>query len=360
MTRRVRLSHLPRHHGRCANADDAPRADIAPGASRALAGRRTARTGEYARRLRRVMNRSDDTPARPARAWGVVRVRRRRAAAGAARRRRRAAARRARACRAGPRPRARRSRAPTSTRSSSSAPPPGDARAATPPPVRRRPPRASPLRRLRRPSSPSASPDFVDFYASLEHATNFGRIFRPGTPPVRDNWRHMPVGYHGRASTIVVSGTRRSAARAGRSRSATLAPTARARPRVRARLRLRAERRRARSRSIAPSEHIFGVVLVNDWSARDVQRLEYEPLGPFLGKSFATSMSAWITPLDGARRARASPPPPQDPAARALPARADRPWLLDVDARDRAQRRGRLAPAPRAACTGRPRRCSPT
>ncbi len=75
-------------------------------------------------------------------------------------------------------------------------------------------------------------------------------------------------------------------------------------------------------------EHIFGVVLVNDWSARDVQRLEYEPLGPFLGKSFATSMSAWITPLDALSAARVAPRA-QDPAPAAY-LRAGEPWLLDV------------------------------
>ena len=173
---------------------------------------------------------------------------------------------------------------------------------------------------------PIRVPDFVDFYASLEHATNFGRIFRPGTPPVRDNWRHMPVGYHGRASTIVVSGTaiRRPC---GQTQLGTLAPTAQ--------LDLECELGYVCGPS-APgpiaidraAEHIFGVVLVSDWSARDVQRLEYEPLGPFLGKSFATSMSAWITPLRALHAAR-TPPPRQDPPP-APYLQTKNPWLLDV------------------------------
>ena len=169
-------------------------------------------------------------------------------------------------------------------------------------------------------------PDYVDFYASLEHATNFGRIFRPGTPPVRDNWRHMPVGYHGRASTVVVSGTAITRPR-GQTRPGLLAPTAQ--------LDLEAELGYVCAGAAGPiaidraEEHVFGVVLVNDWSARDVQRAEYEPLGPFLGKSFATSISAWITPLDALAPARVAPPA-QDPPPPAYLSAAD-PWLLDVE-----------------------------
>ncbi|HEV7806954.1 MAG TPA: fumarylacetoacetate hydrolase family protein [Solirubrobacteraceae bacterium] len=168
--------------------------------------------------------------------------------------------------------------------------------------------------------------DFVDFYASLEHATNFGRIFRPGAPPLRENWRHMPVGYHGRASTIVVSGTpvRRPH---GQIALGELAPT-------RA-LDLECELGYVCGPSSSSpidvdraDEHIFGVVLVNDWSARDVQRVEYEPLGPLLGKSFATSMSAWITPLDALAPARVAARA-QDPAP-APYLRASAPWILDV------------------------------
>ncbi|MDX6721437.1 MAG: fumarylacetoacetase, partial [Solirubrobacteraceae bacterium] len=138
--------------------------------------------------------------------------------------------------------------------------------------------------------------DFVDFYASLEHATNLGRLYRPGRPALSDNWRHMPVGYHGRASTVVVSGTPVRRPR-GQVAAGELAPT-------RA-LDIECElgyvcgpTQRGPIAIDRADEHLFGVVIVNDWSARDVQRMEYEPLGPFLGKSFQTSMSAWITPLD--------------------------------------------------------------
>ncbi len=168
--------------------------------------------------------------------------------------------------------------------------------------------------------------DFADFYASLEHATNFGRIFRPGAPPVRENWHHIPVAYHGRASTIVISGTpiRRPRGPIG---PGVLARTGQ--------LDLECELGYVCGPSARgpiavddAAEHIFGVVLVNDWSARDVQRFEYEPLGPFLGKSFATSMSAWITPLDALAHARAAPRP-QEPRPAPYLAAAD-PWLLDV------------------------------
>jgi fumarylacetoacetase len=168
--------------------------------------------------------------------------------------------------------------------------------------------------------------DYVDFYASLEHATNFGAIFRPGSPAVRPNWRHMPVGYQGRASSVVVSGTavRRPH---GQVALGELGPTRE--------LDLECELGYVCGPTAGgpipidrAEEHVFGVVLVNDWSARDVQRLEYEPLGPLLGKSFATTMSAWITPLDALAEARVAPRA-QDPVPAAY-LRAREPWLLDV------------------------------
>jgi fumarylacetoacetase len=176
------------------------------------------------------------------------------------------------------------------------------------------------------PVRPVRVTDFADFYASLEHATNFGRIFRPGAAPVRENWHHIPVAYHGRASTIVVSGTpiRRPHGPIG---PGVLARTGQ--------LDLECELGYVCGPSRAgpipiddATEHLFGVVLVNDWSARDVQRFEYEPLGPFLGKSFATTMSAWITPLDALEHAHVTPRAQQPSPAPYLQARD--PWLLDV------------------------------
>jgi fumarylacetoacetase len=144
--------------------------------------------------------------------------------------------------------------------------------------------------------------DYIDFYSSLEHATNLGKLFRPGAEPLLPNWRHLPVGYHGRAGTIVVSGTP-----IRRPRGQSKAPDADA-PSFGTSRRLDIELELGYvigtpSRLSEPVpvdralEHVFGVVLVNDWSARDIQAWEYQPLGPFLGKSFATSISAWVTPL---------------------------------------------------------------
>lgn len=154
--------------------------------------------------------------------------------------------------------------------------------------------------------------DYVDFYASEHHATNVGRIFRPNGEPLTPNWKHLPIGYHGRAGTFVVSGTE-IARPAGQRRTAdgdvVFGPSIR--------LDLEAEVGfvlGGRSEMGLPipladaGNHLFGVALVNDWSARDVQAWEYVPLGPFLGKSFATSMSAWITPLAALGHAWTAPP----------------------------------------------------
>jgi fumarylacetoacetase len=166
-----------------------------------------------------------------------------------------------------------------------------------------------------RPSLPVRIGDYVDFYASEEHATNFGRIFRPGAPPLHDNWRHIPVGYHGRSSSVVVSGT------PVRRPRGVVAPGEFMPTRM---LDFECEL----GYVCAPPGDLFGVVIVNDWSARDIQRFEYVPLGPFLGKSFATSVSAWVVPLDALRDARVEPRPQDPPPAEHL--RATEPWALDV------------------------------
>jgi fumarylacetoacetase len=173
--------------------------------------------------------------------------------------------------------------------------------------------------------------DYVDFYASEHHATNVGRIFRPDGEALQPNWRHLPVGYHGRSGTVVVSGTdvRRPCGQRRDGADIVYGPTAQ--------LDLEAEVGfvvgGAVSRSPVPpadlADRVLGVVLVNDWSARDVQRFETVPLGPFLGKSFATSVAAWVTPLAALDSARV-PLPGQDPAP--LPyLRVDEPAGLDID-----------------------------
>jgi fumarylacetoacetase len=142
--------------------------------------------------------------------------------------------------------------------------------------------------------------DYTDFYASREHAEAMGRLLRPGQDPLPPAWLHLPIGYHGRAGTVVVSGSpvpRPAGLLPGES-GAVFGPTARLD--VEVELGFVVGTTVPRGRPIAAGDaarHVFGVVLVNDWSARDIQSFEYRPLGPFLGKSFATSVSPWVVPL---------------------------------------------------------------
>ncbi len=180
---------------------------------------------------------------------------------------------------------------------------------------------------------PVAVGDYVDFYSSIEHATNVGRIFRPDADPLKPNWRYLPVGYHGRAASVVVSGTpvRRPHGQLPQSGGVpAFGPTERLD--VELELGFVTGPGNALGTSISTRdarEHIFGFVLVNDWSARDIQRWEYEPLGPFLGKSFATSVSPWVVPLE-ALEARRVAAPEQDPEPPAY-LRTDEDWALDVE-----------------------------
>ena len=157
---------------------------------------------------------------------------------------------------------------------------------------------------------PFAVADYVDFYSSLEHATNMGRLLRPGTEPLLPNWRSLPIGYHGRAGTVVVSGTpikRPTGQRGG----PDFGPTRRLDIELELGFVVGTASRLGEPVPIEQAlGHVFGAVLVNDWSARDIQAWEYQPLGPFLGKSFATSVSAWVTPIDLLPR---MPLPAQDP-----------------------------------------------
>jgi fumarylacetoacetase len=144
--------------------------------------------------------------------------------------------------------------------------------------------------------------DYVDFYASLDHASNVGRIFRPDQEPLLPNWRHLPVGYHGRSGTVVVSGTPVVRPCGQRKAPADAAPSYGPSRRldIEAELGFVVGAGSGLGDRIAVdafADHVFGVVGLNDWSARDIQAWEYVPLGPFLGKSFATSVSAWVTPL---------------------------------------------------------------
>ena len=175
--------------------------------------------------------------------------------------------------------------------------------------------------------------DYVDFYSSIDHAQNLGRIFRPGGDAVTPNWRYLPIGYHGRSGTIVVSGTAILRPWGQVVRSPGEAPVYRPTQR----LDIEAEIGFVVGKGSTPGcplateqfvDHVFGVVLLNDWSARDIQAWEATPLGPFLGKSFATSISPWVVPLEALTAARV-PPPAQEPPV--LSYLVDRDgWGLDL------------------------------
>ncbi|TXK37095.1 fumarylacetoacetase [Pontibacter qinzhouensis] len=145
--------------------------------------------------------------------------------------------------------------------------------------------------------------NYTDFYSSLEHATNVGQLFRDPDNPLLPNWRHMPVAYHGRASSIVVSGTPiyrpKGQTKAAEADLPAFGPSKQLDYELE--VAFITGKETALGTSIAADEadeHIFGLVLLNDWSARDVQKWEYVPLGPFLSKSFATSISPWVVTLD--------------------------------------------------------------
>jgi fumarylacetoacetase len=147
--------------------------------------------------------------------------------------------------------------------------------------------------------------DYVDGYGGIHHAANAGRILRPGAEPLAENWWRMPVAYHGRAGTVVVSGepVRRPRGQVpGSNGVPTLAPSARLDFELEVGLVVGTGSALGCPIPIdAAAEHMFGIVLLNDWSARDIQAYESRPLGPFLSKSFATSMSAWVVTIDALR-----------------------------------------------------------
>ena len=176
---------------------------------------------------------------------------------------------------------------------------------------------------------PVAIGDYVDFYSSLDHATNLGRRFRPDGEPLLPNWRHLPVGYHGRAGTIVASGTPIV-------RPAGLIADLAGVPRLTPSTQLDFELEvgflvGGNGTRIAPDRadaYVFGAVLCNDWSARDIQSFEYQPLGPNLGKSFATTISPWVVPIEALKPFLVAAPR-QDPVPDPY-LQTKRPWGIDL------------------------------
>lgn len=173
--------------------------------------------------------------------------------------------------------------------------------------------------------------DYVDFYSSIDHATNVGKLFRPGSEALLPNWRHLPVGYHGRSGTVVVSGTdvRRPLGQRRGDTGPEFGPSVALDFELEVGFVTGNANRLGEPVPVEEAErHIFGVCLVNDWSARDLQAWEYQPLGPFLGKSFATTISPWIVPLPALATARIDPPPQDPPVLPYL--RTSGPTALDL------------------------------
>ena len=163
---------------------------------------------------------------------------------------------------------------------------------------------------------PVKVPNYTDFYSSQEHATNVGKMFRPDGEPLLPNWKHIPVGYHGRASSILVSGTpiRRPWGQLLPQDASTpiFAPCKLLDFELEMAFVVGKPNPLGHPIAVDDAEnHMFGMVIFNDWSARDIQKWEYVPLGPFLAKNFASSISPWVVTLDALQPFRC-PAPEQD------------------------------------------------
>ncbi len=159
--------------------------------------------------------------------------------------------------------------------------------------------------------------NYTDFYASIHHASNVGALFRPDNP-LLPNYKWVPIGYHGRASSVVISGTdvRRPRGQLKLADQPEFAPSRRLDYEVEIGALVGVGNEMGETIPIAQArDHIFGFCLVNDWSARDIQSWEYQPLGPFLAKSFATTISPWVVTAEALApfRVPASPRPAEDP-----------------------------------------------
>ncbi|MDT0633101.1 fumarylacetoacetase [Rubrivirga litoralis] len=192
---------------------------------------------------------------------------------------------------------------------------------------------------------PARIGDYTDFYSSRQHATNVGTMFRGPENALKPNWLHLPVGYHGRASSVVVSGTdvvRPSGqTRPDDDAPPTFGPSKRLDIELELGFFVGPGNELGDPISISDADrHIFGFVLVNDWSARDIQKWEYVPLGPFLGKSFATSVSPWVVPYEALAPFRVDGEPQDATAGNPEPLpylRQRGPRALDVDLEVRLQ-----------------------
>ena len=158
--------------------------------------------------------------------------------------------------------------------------------------------------------------DYTDFYSSIEHATNIGTMFRDPDNALLPNWKHLPVGYHGRASSIIVSGENVYRPKGQVVLDPNAPPSFQASTRVDFELEMgfiigKSTKLGDSVSTETAEEYIFGKILFNDWSARDIQKWEYVPLGPFLAKSFASSMSPWVVTLEALEPFKISGPTQQ-------------------------------------------------
>jgi len=167
---------------------------------------------------------------------------------------------------------------------------------------------------------PAAVGDYTDFYASVHHATNVGRMMRPDNP-LLPNYKHVPIGYHGRASSLVISGTPVRRPFGQTKPDGSDAPVFGPSRRLDFELEVGVFIGPGNDLGVplpidAIDEHLFGLCLVNDWSARDVQAWEYQPLGPFLAKNFGTTLSPWVVTMEALEPFRVAPAarPDGDPA----------------------------------------------
>ncbi|MBA5245787.1 fumarylacetoacetase [Marnyiella aurantia] len=156
-------------------------------------------------------------------------------------------------------------------------------------------------------------PNYTDFYSSIEHATNVGKMFRDPANALLPNWKHLPVGYHGRASSIVVSGTDiirpKGQMKPADADMPVFGPCKQLDFELEMAFIVNKNTEMGESITTAQAEDaIFGMVIFNDWSARDIQSWEYVPLGPFLGKNFGSSVSPWVVTLEALNRFRTASP----------------------------------------------------
>lgn len=177
--------------------------------------------------------------------------------------------------------------------------------------------------------------DYTDFYSSIEHATNVGKMFRDPENALLPNWKHIPVGYHGRASSIIVSG-KDIHRPVGQTKPAEGPPVFGSSQRLDFELEMgfvigKPTEVGSRVCTAEAENHIFGLALFNDWSARDIQKWEYVPLGPFLGKNFASSIGAWIVTMEALEPFKVAGPVQDPPVLPYLEYRGERNYDIQLE-----------------------------